>query len=103
MVLDRTDVRSTMSSYGASTRPPASAYAPCEYARFYGTEPQESSPTARTWYARGQNFVIVYSEVQPGAEFSRAQQPDEYVILLPERDGAAAEVTTEDGTTSVSP
>ncbi len=102
MVLDRTDVRSTMASYGSSTRPPATAYAPCEYVRFYGTEPQESSPTARTWYARGQNFVLAYSEVQPGAEFARGQQPDEYVILLPEREGAAVEVTADDGTTSVS-
>jgi hypothetical protein len=64
MALDRTDVRSTMASYGASTRPPAGG-------------------------------------VQPGAEFSRAEQPDEHVILLPERDGAALEVTTDDGTTAV--
>jgi hypothetical protein len=101
LVLDRTDVRSTMASYGASTRPPASEYAPCEYVRFYGTEPQDSTPHARSWYARGQNFVLVYSEVQPGAEFARADQPDEYVVLLPERDGATLEITSGGAATSV--
>ena|SRR5579864_5771280 len=101
MVLDRSDVRSALASYGASPRPTATEFVPCEYVRFYGTEPQESSATAKTWYARGQNFVLVYSHAQPGAEFARTQQPDEYVVLLPDRDGAAVEITAGGVTSNV--
>jgi mannose-6-phosphate isomerase-like protein (cupin superfamily) len=101
MVLDRTDVRSSLASYGASTRPTATEFVPCEYVRFYDTQPQETSATANVWYARGQNFVLAYAQVQPGAEFARTAQPDEYVVLLPDRDGAAVEITTGGSTSEV--
>lgn len=103
MVLDRSDVRSTMASYGATNRPQATEFAPCEYVRFYDAEPRESSANAKTWYARGQNFVLVYNRVQPGAEFHRTLQPDEYVILIPDRDGPSVEVTVDGATTDVAP
>src|SRR4051812_38796549 len=103
MVLDRSDVRSTMASYGATTRPQATEFAPCEYVRFYDTEPQVASASAKTWYARGQNFVLVYNRVEPGAEFQRTAQPDEYVILIPDRDGPSVQVTVDGSTTDVPP
>src|SRR4029077_3277821 len=43
IVLDRTDVRSTLASYGATTRPMATEFVPCEYARFSDTEPREAA------------------------------------------------------------
>ncbi|MBV9577764.1 MAG: hypothetical protein JO057_04145, partial [Chloroflexi bacterium] len=49
MVLDRTDVRSTMASYGATGRPTATDFVPCEYVRFYDTQPQETDGGTRTW------------------------------------------------------
>src|SRR5438105_4838002 len=78
MVLDRSDVRSSLASYGASPRSTATEFVPCGYVRFYDTPPQESTDAARTWYARGQNFVLAYSEVISGVEWSRTAQPDEY-------------------------
>jgi hypothetical protein len=75
------DPRSRLSTAGGSAQP-AAAFGEATYARFYEDPPQESGENARTWYARGQNFVVCYSEVQPGAVFERKGQVDEYVLLL---------------------
>ena len=45
----------------------------------------------RTWYARGRNFIVAYSEVEAGAVLARQGQPDEYVLLQPDA-GTSAEV-----------
>src|SRR5205823_12305241 len=103
MVLDRTDVRSTMASYGETTRPTATDFVPCEYVRFYDTEPQEMTTGARTWYARGQNFVLAYTQVESGAEFARTNQLDEYTVLVPDRDGPSFEITVGGDTVNVAP
>src|SRR5882762_2168466 len=60
-----------------------STFSPADYLRFYGTAPQDASATVRTWYGRGQNFLLAYSEAEEGAELNRVAQPDEYAILLP--------------------
>lgn len=60
----------------------SSAFGASTYARFYEEPPQEADEFQRTWYTRGQNFVVCYSEVEPGAQFERVDQPDEYVLLL---------------------
>ncbi|MEO6151894.1 MAG: hypothetical protein ABIT09_11820 [Croceibacterium sp.] len=62
----------------------ASAFAPSSYSRFYDTDPGETGKGHRTWYTRGQNFVVCYAKVEPGATFERIGQPDEYVLLLHE-------------------
>ncbi|MDR0360239.1 MAG: hypothetical protein LBJ87_12365 [bacterium] len=100
-MLDRSDPRAAMASYGsAEGRPGATHFAPPDYVAFHDTEPQETAPGARTWYARAQNFIVAYSEVSPGAELSRRGQLDEYALLL--RDpGTSVEVTTADGTSQV--
>jgi hypothetical protein len=54
------------------------------YVRFYDREPDQSSSQIRSWYARAQNFVTVYSEAEAGAIFSRVDQPDEFAVLLPD-------------------
>lgn len=54
------------------------------YARFYETAPQQQSGELRSWYARAQNFVVVYSEAEAGAALTRADQPDEFAMLLPD-------------------
>jgi len=103
MVLDRSDVRSSLASYGASPRPTATDFVPCEYVRFYDTEPQESSASARTWYARGQNFVLAYSEVVSTAEWVRTAHPDEYTVFVPDRDGPSLEITVDGSTSQLGP
>jgi hypothetical protein len=59
------------------------AYAAAEYVRFHELPPAESSPAASTWYARGQNFVIAYTEAKSPTVLTRETQVDEYVLLLP--------------------
>lgn len=59
------------------------AYAAAEYVKFHEVRPAESSPAANTWYARGQNFVIAYTEARERTVLTRETQLDEYVLLLP--------------------
>jgi hypothetical protein len=81
---DVSDPRSSLASGGKPAAPVPTAFAGAEYAKFYESAPQETGPHARTWYARGQNFIVAYSETEPGATFERQSQPDEYVILIPD-------------------
>jgi hypothetical protein len=101
-MLDRSDPRASLASYGAGSQGgrAATEVAPAEYVRFYGTEPQEVARGVRTWYARGQHFVLAYSEAEEGAELSRDAQPDEHVLLLPDPSAAVA-VQTREGSTEV--
>src|ERR1044072_3314460 len=78
---DTADPRAALSKQKSSTPPPVE-FAAAEYAKFYETEPQEDDATGKTWYARGQNFIIAYAEAKPGATFTRKGQIDEYVVLL---------------------
>lgn len=65
------------------------SYAAADYARFYEMPPQEEGPWGRTWLVRGQNAIIAYSEAEADARFSREQQVDEWVLLLPDPGSAA--------------
>lgn len=49
---------------------------------FVGTAPQQPGDGARSWIVRATNFVVVYSEVEAGAELAR-DNPDEYMVLVP--------------------
>ena len=69
----------------------SAAFGSSTYARFYDTPPQQDEALHKTWYARGQNFVIAYSDAEAGASFERNGQPDEYVLLLPD-EGTAVTV-----------
>jgi hypothetical protein len=99
---DKGDVRSalTKDSAAAPKAPAATEFAGADHARFYEEPPQETGPQGKTWYARGQNFVIAYSETEPGARFSRENQLDEYVLILPD-DETGATVTAGSQTETV--
>jgi hypothetical protein len=73
---------------------PASAFGASTYARFHEEAPREQDSTQRTWYVRGQNFVVAYSDVWGDSIFERSVQPDEYVLLLP-REGVSAQIETD--------
>src|SRR5205814_8891843 len=89
-----TDPRAALAAAPVGAKPAATHFAGAEYAKFYETPPAENQNGARTWYARGQNFIVAYSDADMGAVLSRANQPDEYVVLLPDP-GAAAEIVWE--------
>lgn len=88
------DPRSRLATASAPPVPAASAFGSATYARFHETAPQIEEKLHCTWVARGQNFIIAYSQAQPGAIFERNDQIDEYVLLLPE---AQSSVTVEAG------
>ena len=75
------DPRSNLaaSKGGAET---GKGFAASEYARFYATQPDEQGEGTRTWYARGQNFIVAYTDAEPGAVLRRPDQVDEYVALV---------------------
>jgi hypothetical protein len=79
---------------------PVSRFSAAEYARFYDQPPQEQGPSWRTWYARGQNFVVAYTELSGGERLERRDQQDEYCVLLPDI-GTAASIETAAGTEAV--
>ena len=61
------------------------AFAAADYVLFYDIPPQETGSDYKSWYARGQNFIVAYAEVEAGAELTRREQEDEYILLLPDR------------------
>ena len=95
-----TDPRAALAATPVGTKPAATHFAGAEYAKFYETPPTENQNGARTWYARGQNFIVAYSEVQPGATFERQNQPDEYVVLVPSA-GTSVDIRAEQSVESV--
>jgi hypothetical protein len=85
------DPRSQLAAKTAAATAAPAGFAAAEYVKFNELPPAEQSAQARTWYGRGQNMVVCYSEVQPGAVFRRSAQLDEYMLVLPEA-GAGAVV-----------
>ncbi len=84
------DPRSKLASTTAGSAPYGEAgsalrFAAAEYVKFHDLPPRETGVAARTWYARGQNFVLAYTEAEAGAVLAREDQADEYVVLVPER------------------
>jgi hypothetical protein len=79
------DPRSRLATSGGAKAAPNLGFAAAEYVKFHEQSPQEESATARTWYARGQNFVVAYTEAKAGAVLARDNQIDEYMLVVPER------------------
>jgi len=84
MPYDAKDPRASLASGPSSGSTSATNFAGTEYVKFYEIDPDEKSADAQTWYARGQNFILSYSDVSAGAVLSRSAQPDEYVVLIPD-------------------
>jgi hypothetical protein len=98
---DASDPRASLATKSAAAAPaPVTSYGDCEYVRFYQDPPQESGAGGKTWYARGQNFVIAISDPTVGAVMGREAQPDEYAVILPEA-ATIVEITTAQGTQQV--
>jgi mannose-6-phosphate isomerase-like protein (cupin superfamily) len=53
-------------------------------ARWHDEAPQITSAGARTWVARGANFVVTITQAEAGARLERHGQVDESMVLLPD-------------------
>ncbi len=95
------DPRAALNKPAEKAAPAAIRFAPADYVKFYEIAPQETGPGAKTWYGRGQNFILAYSEIDGVAELERTDQADEYVVLLP-GDGLSLELEGAGGPRSVS-
>ncbi len=94
---DRTDPRSRMAAATAAKQP-ATTFAGADYGLFYEDGPQISDALSKSWLTRGQNFLVAYTETEPGAVLERKGQTDEYVLLLHDKD---VPVTVEAGAENV--
>jgi len=81
MAYESNDLRSTLPSSTADA-PTPERFSGAEHVQFRDVPPVEKTGDVSTWYARGQNFVVGYSDLDGTATFSRTDQPDEYVVLL---------------------
>ena len=62
------------------------------HARHYTEAPQLVDPDgSRHWVTRAANFVTVVTDAQKGASFDRSNNPDEYMLLLPQAPEALVE------------
>lgn len=57
---------------------------PASVVRWHEQAPQHEAAGARSWIARGANFVVSVTEAAAGTRLERRAQPDEYMVLLVE-------------------
>ncbi len=80
------DPRARLASDGGTA---SAVKTPAQFFCFGDLAPQETTDDGNTWYVRGQNFVLALSRVRAGWAAARPNQPDEYVVLLPDRASSA--------------
>jgi hypothetical protein len=83
---DQTDPRAALADAASEKGIASTAFAAAEYGRFYDSAPQDDDANGRSWYIRGQNFVVHYMEAALGADLVRTDQGDEYAVILPDAD-----------------
>lgn len=85
----------------AGRQTPARPNVAAQFLDFTGLEPDEVGPRgSRTWWVRGQTFVVAHSQARAGERIERTGQPDEYVVLFPDA-GATAEIVSGTDKTTV--
>ena len=78
------DPRAALAAAPPGEAPPATRFAGAEYGRFDIDPPAVDDAHGKTWLTRGQNFLVAYTMAASGGVLARAEQPDEYVLLLPD-------------------
>lgn len=95
------DPRAALAAAAKPARIPT-AFGPASYCRFYAAPPQEEGRDGKVWYARGQNFLVAYTDAARSGTFSRKSQVDEWAIIVPDQD-TRLEIATPAGETAVEP
>ncbi len=99
MAYHATDPRAALAP-ASSGKTVAGPFQPADYVKFYEQPPQETAPGLKVWWCRGRAFVVAFGQAEAGTVLTRADQPDEYVLLLPDP-GEGAEITAGAETKSV--
>lgn len=94
MPYGKDDARSALPT--ASAAPVPDEMADAEYVRLHEPDPDESFPGARIRWARGQNLVLGYGEIDATATVD-FDEDEEHMLLLPDA-GVSARITTRDET-----
>lgn len=95
MAYDPSDARSTMPTMPSRVAL-GTEFSPAEYVRFYVEPPAAEDERRRTWYARGQHFVVEYSEIDGEVVLERENHPDEYMLIMPDAGTSVEARTTEE-------
>lgn len=80
---DSTDPRAQLNAGKAADAEAVEFYA-ADYLRFYERTPTIETGVERSWFTRGVNAVIGYTDAVAGCVLERAAQPDEWALLLPD-------------------
>jgi len=96
---DQSDPRSSLPGHA----PPSEAkvhgrYFGSQTGLFYQEEPRLADANGETWISRGQNLIVAYSHGRRDGRFPRAAQPDEYAVIIPDRETSVEITTAQDRT-----
>ncbi len=97
-MFDQDDPRSALSA--PTQTPLIGVPVPPECVILADAAPRREPSGQKSWYVRGQNFVTQYTRLREGETIGRPDQPDEYMVLLPDPD-TAVRITTADGTAEI--
>lgn len=102
MAFDASDPRAVLAINRSESGVAANGYAEAEFFRFHEVAPCETSTGRRTWWVRGQNFALGYSECEGLASLPARTHRRESIVLLPGRE-LSASVRVDDEVCSVPP
>ena len=82
----RNDIRASLASaQGAGPKKPIiTPFKSSSYGIWDKEPPQQTSPGVKSWMIRGQTLVTEYSLLEKGGVLSRANNVDEYAIIVPD-------------------